>query len=61
MGYRTIALSGSDSKEVLAKELGAHNFLDSSKVNVTEELQKLGGAKVIICSSFSSPPDPPKN
>lgn len=53
MGYRTVALSSSGGKEQLAKELGAHIYLDSSKVDQAEELQKLGGAKVIICTAPS--------
>jgi hypothetical protein len=48
MGYRTIALSSGSAKEALAKELGAHEYLDSTKVNQAEELQKFGGAKVIL-------------
>ncbi|KAL8284136.1 hypothetical protein RQP46_004885 [Phenoliferia psychrophenolica] len=48
MGFRTIALSSGDKKRELAAQLGAHAYLDSTKVNQAEELQKLGGAKVII-------------
>ncbi|OCH95672.1 GroES-like protein [Obba rivulosa] len=51
MGYRVIALSSSSSKEKLARELGAHIYLDGSKVNQAEELQKLGGARVIMCTA----------
>ncbi|KZS95704.1 GroES-like protein [Sistotremastrum niveocremeum HHB9708] len=53
MGYRTVALSSSGGKEQLAKQLGAHIYLDSSKVDQAEELQKLGGAKVVICTAPS--------
>ncbi|KAK4705584.1 molecular chaperone GrpE, partial [Phenoliferia sp. Uapishka_3] len=48
MGFRTIALSSGDAKKALAKELGASDYLDATKCNQAEELQKLGGAKVII-------------
>ncbi|KDE02329.1 hypothetical protein MVLG_07111 [Microbotryum lychnidis-dioicae p1A1 Lamole] len=47
-GYKTVALSQNDSKAQLAKELGADIYLDASKVDQVEELNKLGGAKVII-------------
>jgi len=53
MGFRTIALSTSPDKEKAAKELGADIYLDSSKQNVVQELQKLGGAKVIVSTATS--------
>jgi len=48
MGYHTVAISGSSAKEALARSLGAHDYIDTSKVDVAAELQKLGGAKVIL-------------
>ncbi|GAA5947697.1 hypothetical protein JCM10213_002082 [Rhodosporidiobolus nylandii] len=51
MGFKTIALSGSDSKKQLAQELGAHVYVDSSKEDPVEVLQKEGGAKVIVCTA----------
>lgn len=51
MGYRTVALSSSSSKKDLAERLGAHVYLDGSKVNQAEELAKLGGAKVIVSTA----------
>lgn len=51
MGYKTVALSSSGSKKELAEKLGAHVYLDGSKVNQAEELGKLGGAKVIVCTA----------
>lgn len=51
MGYRVVALSSGDSKKELAHSLGAHDFIDGSKVNQAEELQKMGGAKVILCTA----------
>lgn len=53
MGYRTIALSSSDSKRQLAAELGAQEYIDGSKVNQAEALAQLGGAKVIMCTAPS--------
>ncbi len=52
-GYRTVAISrGQDSRE-LALELGANLYLDSTAVNVAEELQRLGGAKAILATAPS--------
>lgn len=54
MGFRTVAISGTKSKEKLAKELGADMFLSASDDNVVEQLHKLGGAKVILATAPSS-------
>jgi len=52
MGYRTVAISSSDAKEKFARELGAHDYIDGSKQDVSQELQKLGGA---ACIMFTAP------
>jgi len=49
MGFVTVAITSSAEKEKLAMELGAHYYINLSKQKVAEELQKLGGAKVILC------------
>lgn len=54
MGFRVVALSQSASKKDLALKLGAHDYLDASKVNTAEELQKMGGASLIVCTAPSS-------
>ncbi|EMD42299.1 hypothetical protein CERSUDRAFT_129868 [Gelatoporia subvermispora B] len=51
MGFRVIALSSGSAKEELARKLGAHIYLDGSKVDQAAELQKLGGARVIMCTA----------
>ena len=51
MGYRVVALSSGASKELLARELGAHEYIDGSQVDQAEALQALGGAKVIMCTA----------
>lgn len=48
MGYRAVAISHSDSKESLAKELGAEAYIDTHKSKLSEELQKMGGAECIM-------------
>jgi D-arabinose 1-dehydrogenase-like Zn-dependent alcohol dehydrogenase len=48
MGFRTIAIARGKDKQALALKLGAHIFIDSDIGTVSKELQKLGGAKVIL-------------
>ncbi|HTJ30429.1 MAG TPA: alcohol dehydrogenase [Acidobacteriaceae bacterium] len=47
-GFRTVAIARGADKAALAKELGAHVYIDSSAQDVAAELQKLGGANVIL-------------
>ena len=51
MGYKVVALSSSSSKEQFAKDLGAHVYVDGSKENHAEALQKIGGAAMIVSMS----------
>ncbi|WP_372920445.1 zinc-binding dehydrogenase, partial [Salegentibacter sp.] len=51
MGMRTVAISTSDDKKDLAKELGAHHFINTDEKDAAEELQKLGGAKLILATA----------
>ncbi|KAM5530988.1 hypothetical protein V8D89_015315, partial [Ganoderma adspersum] len=39
------------SKRELAHQLGAHEYIDGSKVDQAAALKKLGGAKVILCTA----------
>ncbi|NMM48450.1 alcohol dehydrogenase [Marinigracilibium pacificum] len=54
MGFRVAAISTSDSKKDLAMKLGAKYYINTSKDDPAEELQKLGGAKVILCTAPSA-------
>jgi len=54
MGFKTVAISGSDDKKKLAGELGAHVFVNAGKQDPAEELQKLGGARVILATAPNS-------
>lgn len=54
MGMRTVAISTSDDKKELAEKLGAHHFINAKSSNAAEELQKLGGAKLIVATAPSS-------
>jgi D-arabinose 1-dehydrogenase-like Zn-dependent alcohol dehydrogenase len=47
-GYRTIAIARGEDKAPLAKQLGAHSYIDSTTHDFAAELQKLGGATVIL-------------
>jgi propanol-preferring alcohol dehydrogenase len=51
MGFRTIALSSGSDKEQLARELGAHEYIDTKKVKAAEGLQKLGGADLVLATA----------
>jgi alcohol dehydrogenase/propanol-preferring alcohol dehydrogenase len=53
MGFRTVAIARGKDKAPLAKELGAHHYIDSSAENVAESLTALGGAKVILATATS--------
>jgi propanol-preferring alcohol dehydrogenase len=48
MGFRTIAISRGADKEKLARELGAHEYVDTETVSAADGLQKLGGADLIL-------------
>ena len=52
-GYRVAAISRGKESEPLAKKLGAHIYIDSSATNAAAELQKLGGAQVILATAPS--------
>lgn len=51
MGFETVALGRGKDKEPLAKKLGAHHYIDSDAVDTVGELQKLGGARVILATA----------
>lgn len=50
LGYDTVAIARGTEKEPLARELGAHHYIDSTASDVAEELQKLGGASVVLAT-----------
>src|SRR6266446_2702080 len=54
MGFETVALGRGKDKELLAKKLGAHHYIDSDDSDAgdaAKELQKLGGARVILATA----------
>ncbi len=48
MGFETVAIARGAQKASFARELGAHHYVDSRAVDVGEELQRLGGAAVVL-------------
>lgn len=53
MGFHTVAIARGAEKEPLARQLGAHLYLDSKTQDVAAELTKLGGAKTILATVTS--------
>jgi D-arabinose 1-dehydrogenase-like Zn-dependent alcohol dehydrogenase len=50
MGFEVVAIARGTDKEPLARELGAHHYVDSTASDVAKELTKLGGAKVVLAT-----------
>jgi D-arabinose 1-dehydrogenase-like Zn-dependent alcohol dehydrogenase len=53
-GYRVAAIGRGSENAALAKKLGASVYIDNKVTNAAEELQKLGGAQVILATAPSS-------
>src|SRR5437764_884463 len=51
MGFETVAVGRGRDKEALARKLGAHHYIDSGAGDAAAELQKLGGARVILATA----------
>jgi propanol-preferring alcohol dehydrogenase len=54
LGFHTVALSRGSEKATLAYQLGAHVFIDTEATQAADELQKLGGARVILATAPNS-------
>ena len=53
IGYHTVAIARGKDKEPLARQLGASAYIDSRAEDPAAELNKLGGAKVILATATS--------
>src|SRR5947209_5942682 len=53
-GYKVAAIGRGPDNAVLAKKLGASIYIDSAAMNAAGELQKLGGARVILATAPSA-------
>jgi len=51
MGFETVAINRGNDKEPLARKLGAHHYIDAIATDAVAELQKLGGARVILATA----------
>jgi D-arabinose 1-dehydrogenase-like Zn-dependent alcohol dehydrogenase len=54
MGFHTIAVSRGADKEELARQLGAHDYVDTQKEPAAAALQKLGGADLVLATAPNS-------
>jgi D-arabinose 1-dehydrogenase-like Zn-dependent alcohol dehydrogenase len=50
MGFHTVAIARGKDKEALARQMGAHHYIDSRSQDPVGELNRLGGAKVILAT-----------
>jgi alcohol dehydrogenase/propanol-preferring alcohol dehydrogenase len=50
MGFRTVAIARGPDKEPLARKLGAFRYIDSQSQDPAVELQKLGGARLVLAT-----------
>jgi D-arabinose 1-dehydrogenase-like Zn-dependent alcohol dehydrogenase len=53
MGFKTVAIARGPDKESLVQELGAQHYIDSQVHDAAAELNKLGGARVILATVTS--------
>jgi D-arabinose 1-dehydrogenase-like Zn-dependent alcohol dehydrogenase len=53
-GYKVAAIGRGSESAALAKKLGASVYIDNKVTNPAQELQKLGGAQVILATAPSS-------
>jgi propanol-preferring alcohol dehydrogenase len=51
MGFRTIAIGRGGDKEKLAKDLGAHVYIDTGVDDAAAVLQRMGGARAILATA----------
>jgi D-arabinose 1-dehydrogenase-like Zn-dependent alcohol dehydrogenase len=51
MGFQTVAINRGSDKADLAQKLGAHHYIDATSQDVSSELQKLGGACIILATA----------
>jgi len=54
MGFETIAIARGTGKAEDARKLGAHHYIDSTRGDVAEALQALGGAAVVLGTAGNS-------
>src|SRR6266481_1043063 len=53
MGFHTVAIGRGREKEKLAKDLGAHVYIDTAVEDAAAVLQRMGGARAILATAPS--------
>jgi D-arabinose 1-dehydrogenase-like Zn-dependent alcohol dehydrogenase len=53
LGFNTVAIARGQDKEPLARQLGAHHYIDSRAQDPAAALRELGGAKVVLATVTS--------
>lgn len=53
-GFKTVAIARGADKAPLARQLGAHHYIDNAAEDAAAALQKLGGAKAILATATSA-------
>src|SRR5256886_620571 len=53
MGFHTVAIGRGREKEKLAKDMGAHVYVDSTSEDAAAVLQRMGGARAILATGTS--------
>jgi propanol-preferring alcohol dehydrogenase len=53
MGFHTVAIGRGGEKEKLAKDLGAHVYIDTAVDDAAAVLQRMGGARAILATAPS--------
>jgi alcohol dehydrogenase, propanol-preferring len=51
MGFRTVALSRGADKAELARQLGAHEYVDTQSTTAADGLKALGGADLVLATA----------
>jgi propanol-preferring alcohol dehydrogenase len=54
MGFHVVAIARGPEKASLARELGAHVYIDSVAQDAAEELKRLGGARLVLATAANS-------
>src|SRR6202451_4044202 len=53
MGFHTVAIGRASDKEKLAKDLGAHVYIDTAVDDAVAVLQRMGGARAVLATAPS--------
>jgi propanol-preferring alcohol dehydrogenase len=53
MGFHTVAIGRGSDKQKLAKDLGAHAYIDAAVDDAAAVLQRMGGARAILATATS--------